>query len=267
VDLSRFLLWVGHLPLRWRFILAPGDLPYRDVNFRARDGVELSGWYVPHPQARGAVLLCHGIYSTRMAVLSKARMLHQWGYASLLFDFRGRGRSQGQCTTGFHEPLDVLGGLDFLRAQPELQGLPLGGLGESLGASSLLSAMAQDGGLRCASLEACFASLEEAVAARSPRRYRPGITANLEQLHRLPIADVNPLRHVARIQQPLLFIHNSLDWSLGIGAAHRLARAAAGPSQLWVARHTLHTRAALMAEQEYRYRVGSFFADHLVGKT
>ena len=263
MDLSRLLLWAGHLPLRWRFIQAPRDLPFRDVTFPARDGVELSGWYVPHAQARGAVILCHGIYSTRMAVLSKARLLHQWGYAALLFDFRGRGRSQGECTTGFHEPLDVLGGMDFLRDQPELMGLPLGGLGESLGASSLLSAMAQDGGLRCASLEACFASLEEAVAARCPRRYLPAITANLEQKHQLPITEVNPLRHVAQIHQPLLLIHNQLDWSLGVGVARRLAQAAAGPSQLWVARRTLHTRAALMAAQEYRYRVGSFFADHL----
>lgn len=261
MDLSAFLIWLGRLPLRWRYIQAPRDLPVREVVFPARDGTQLSGWYVPHAQARAGVLLCHGIYSTRMAMLTKARMLHRWGYASLLFDFRGRGRSQGKCTIGFLESLDVLGGLDFLRAQ--LPGLPLAGLGESLGASSLLQAMADEGGLRCACLEACFASLEEAVAARAPRRHVAAITRRLESTYGRPILEVRPLQHVGRIQQPLLFIHDSLDWCVPLEASRRLAWGAAGPSQLWVAPWTLHTRAAGMATREYEYRVGGFLSEHL----
>lgn len=247
--------------MRWRYIRAPRDLPHQEVAFPARDGTRLSGWYVPHPRARGAILLCHGIYSTRMAMLSKARLLHRWGYASLLFDFRGRGQSQGDCTIGFLEHLDVLGGLDFLRSQ--VPGLPLAGLGESLGASSLLQAMAAEGGLRCACLEACFASLEEAVAARAPRRQVGAIARRLERTYGLPILEVSPQEHVRRVEQPLLFIHDSLDWCVPLEASRRLARAAAGPSQLWVAPWTLHTRAALMAPREYAYRVGGFLGEYL----
>ncbi|MBN9414166.1 MAG: alpha/beta hydrolase [Candidatus Eremiobacteraeota bacterium] len=261
MDLSDFLIWLGRLPLRWRWIRTPSDLPVRGVEFPARDGTRLSGWHVPHPQPRGAVLLCHGIYSTRMAMVAKARLLHRWGYTSLLFDFRGRGRSDGQCTIGFREPLDVLGALDFLRTHhPDL---PLAGLGDSLGASSLLAAMAQEGGLRCACLEACFATLEEAIGARAPRRSVKGIARRLEATYSLPILEVNPLEHVRRIEQPLLFIHDSLDWCVPLHASRRLARNAAGSSQLWVAPWTLHTRAALMAPQEYQFRLGRFLADHL----
>ncbi len=261
LDFSPFLIWLGRLPLRWRSIGTSRDLPVREVVFPARDGTQLSGWYVPHPQARAGVLLCHGIYSTRMAMVAKARMLHRWGYASLLFDFRGRGRSHGSCTMGFLESLDVLGALDFLRAQ--LPGLPMAGLGESLGASSLLQAMADEGGLRCACLEACFASLEEAVAARAPRRQVAAIARRLEQTYGQPIENVSPQEHVRRIKQPLFFIHDSLDWSMPLEVSRRLARSAAGPSQLWVAPWTLHTRAALMAAREYEFRVGGFLSENL----
>ena len=261
MEISSLLIGLGRLPLRWRYISAPSDLPWREVGFASRDGTPLSGWFVPHAQARAAVLLCHGIYSTRMAMVDKARMLHSWGYASLLFDFRGRGRSQGKCTIGFQEPQDVLGGLDFLSRQ--LPGLPLAGLGESLGAASLLAAMAAEGGLRCACLEACFATLEEAIAARAPRRHVAGIARQLEVTYQTPITAVNPLEHVGQIKQPILFIHDSLDWCVPLHASRRLARQAAGPSQLWVAPWTLHTRASRMAAQEYRYRVGSFLSDHL----
>jgi alpha/beta superfamily hydrolase len=261
LEISDFLIWIGRLPLRWRLILSPRDLPVREVRFPARDGTRLAGWYVPHPQARAAVVLCHGIYSTRMAMLAKARLLHRWGYASLLFDFRGRGRSEGSCTIGFLEHLDVLGAIDFLREQ--LPDVPLGGLGDSLGASSLLQAMAVEDVLRCACLEACFATLEEAIAARAPRRQVAGIARRLETLYGLPILGVQPLQHVRAIQRPLFFIHNGLDWCVPLHASRRLAQNTAGPGQLWVAPWTLHTRAALMAPGEYQFRVGSFLADHL----
>ncbi|MFN8608160.1 MAG: alpha/beta hydrolase [Vulcanimicrobiota bacterium] len=259
IDPSGWLIRLGRLSLRPRFIRAPADLPHQDVHFQARDGVRLSGWYFPHPAPRAAVVLCHGIYSTRMAVLSKARLFHRWGYASLAFDFRGRGRSQGQCTIGFQEHLDVLGALDLLRAR--LPGLPLGGLGESLGAASLLAAMAEEGGLECACLEACFASLSEAVGRRSGR-LAAAITRRLEQLYGQTIDSVRPLDRVRHIDRPLLFIHDQLDWSLPVSVAHRLAGAAPN-AQLWVAPWSLHTRAARMASAQYQDRVGSFFWDHL----
>ena len=259
IDLSSLLIWLGRLPLRWRLIRPPTDLPHREVGFPARDGTRLAGWYFPHPDPRGAVVLCHGIYSTRMAVLDKARLFNRWGFASLAFDFRGRGRSQGKCTIGFQEPLDVLGALDFLRR--ELPGVPLAGLGESLGASSLLAAMNAEGGLECACLEACFATLQEAVSRRAGRLSR-GIIANLENTYGQPIARVEPLRHVSQIRQPLLFIHDQLDWSLSVQVARRLTSAAPN-AQLWVAPWSLHSRASLMAAQEYHDRVGSFFCDQL----
>jgi pimeloyl-ACP methyl ester carboxylesterase len=259
IDLSSLLIWLGRLPLRWRLIRPPAGLAFREVGFPARDGTHLAGWYFPHSDPRGAVVLCHGIYSTRMAVLDKARLFNRWGFASLAFDFRGRGRSQGKCTIGFQEPMDVLGALDFLRK--ELPGIPLAGLGESLGASSLLAAMSAEGGLQCACLEACFATLQEAVSRRAGRLSH-GIIRNFEQTYGQPISSVEPLRLVRQISQPLLFIHDQLDWSLSVNVARRLASAAPN-ARLWVAPWSLHTRASLMAAPEYYDRVGSFFCDHM----
>ena len=65
----------------------PGDhgLSYQDVEFTTRDGVMLSGWYVPSAN-RAAVVLLHGAGSTRSAVLQHAVVLARHGYGVLLFD-------------------------------------------------------------------------------------------------------------------------------------------------------------------------------------
>ena len=50
------------------------DLEYRDVEFRTKDGVRLSGWYIPSSN-RAAVVMLHGAGSTRSGVLDHAVVL------------------------------------------------------------------------------------------------------------------------------------------------------------------------------------------------
>lgn len=258
--------------IRWGRVRPPSvyGLAFEEVNFVSRDGTPLSGWLIPHEEARGLVLLCHGIQSTRMSMLSKARSLHQWGYASLLFDFRGRGESGGAgCTLGLCEPDDVLGALDFLEARSDLAGLPVGGLGESLGAASVLGALLREPRLRAVAMEACFATLEEAVVRRcqwlaGPWHGRlfdwawPRLQEEFGQL-----AEVSPLQAIPSIQCPVLIIHDSLDWGVPLAASQRLFAAAAEPKEMWVAPRSLHVRASWMAREGYESRLRQFFDRHL----
>ena len=247
-------------------------LAYEEVVFSSRDGVQLSGWLLPHPQARGLILTCHGIFSTRRSMLHKAAWLHRRGFASLLFDFRGRGRSAGShCSLGVHEPLDVLAALDYIQERPDLNRLPLGALAESLGAAALVSALQQDKHLQAACLEACFATMKEAVWKRcqvltgpfAPLVY-PWVLEHLRNEWQLDVDLVNPLQTIGQIGRPVLLIHDQLDWSLPLATSQRLYLQAAHPKQLWVAPRSLHCRASRMASQAYQSTVGEFLERHLV---
>ena len=247
-------------------------LTFEEVAFRSAhpDSVELSGWLIPCSNARGLILLCPGIDSNRQWMLRKAVMLHRHGFASLLFDFRARGGSGGaMCTLGVREPDDVLGAVDYVASRPDLAALPLGAIGESLGASSLVLAMTREPRIRCAVLEACFLSFERAVYHRVKwlGSWAPALVERFrslcQQQFQLDIGVVSPLERIAELcPRPLLLIHDILDWSCPAADTARLLARAGQPKELWSA-FCPHVCAAHAAPGEYERRVAAFFSSQM----
>ena len=128
----------------------PADrgLAYRDVTFPSRDGVTLSGWYLPSTNG-AAVVLLHGAGSTRSGVLDHAVVLARHGYGVLAFDARGHGRSEGRAMdAGWWGDDEIAGALSFLEGQPDVDASRLAGVGMSMGGEEVLGAGATDERLR-----------------------------------------------------------------------------------------------------------------------
>ena len=116
------------------------DLAFDDVSFAARDGVALSGWWVPAADAKGTVVLVHGLNRSRLEMVRKTPFLHRLGWNSLLFDLRRHGKSGGSLRSlGFHERNDVLGAEDFARQRAPgpfvAWGISFGGAASALAAA------------------------------------------------------------------------------------------------------------------------------------
>ena len=119
-------------------------LPYRNVTFTTRDGVRLSGWYVPS-RNRAAVVLMHGSGSTRTAVLPQAGVVGRHGYGVLLVDARGHGRSGGRgMDLGWYGDQDTSAAVTFLTHQPGIDPFRIGVLGLSMGGEEAIGAAAAD---------------------------------------------------------------------------------------------------------------------------
>lgn len=117
-------------------------LKYEQVSFESRDGLELSGWYVP--STNGAdVILSHGFSANRLSMIPFARVLSKHGYGVLLYDLRAHGRSKGNlCTWGWLEANDLLGALDYL-VRRNGAGARVGAFGLSMGGCISLRAAAE----------------------------------------------------------------------------------------------------------------------------
>jgi alpha/beta superfamily hydrolase len=76
-------------------------------------------------------------------VMALCQGLHAAGMASLRFNFRGVGRSEGEYAAGADETFDVLGALSFLGVQPGIAPGRVGLAGYSFGARVSLAAAAQ----------------------------------------------------------------------------------------------------------------------------
>lgn len=74
---------------------ADKNLSYEWVNLTSKGGVKIYGWWVPSTKPRGVVLFCHGNGGNISYLLDTAEIFHRLGLSSLLFDYRGYGKSEG----------------------------------------------------------------------------------------------------------------------------------------------------------------------------
>jgi pimeloyl-ACP methyl ester carboxylesterase len=150
-------------PTRERLWAVPADagLPYEDVEFPARDGLRLSGWFIPAADTPGpAVILVHGWPWNRLGsaadsllanlsgalpvdFLRLAHALHGAGFHVLMFDLRNHGQSAegGAVTFGLQEANDLLGALEYLAGRAEVSAAQIGVAGFSMGANTVLYAL------------------------------------------------------------------------------------------------------------------------------
>src|SRR4051794_34594862 len=150
---------------KWRSDVGdPPSAAYRDVTFRASDGVRISGWY--RPTRNGAtILVVHGGGSDRRGSVAHASMLARHGYGVLLWDARGRGRSEGtQNAWGWGWPRDVEGALAFLRRRPDVDPARIGAVGLSTGADVLVQVAGSGDELRAVVADGTVASSYEDVS-------------------------------------------------------------------------------------------------------
>jgi len=240
---------------------APPGPDYREVAFDATDGVHLSGWY--RPTRNGAtILVVHGGGGDRTGSVAHARMLVRHGYGVLLYDARGRGRSEGQQNAfGWGWTKDVGGALAFLRHRPEVDPARIGGLGLSTGADVLVQVAGQGRDLRAVVADGAAAgSFEDWRRLQGGGAMTPFFAAEFATVRITSGAKSGPPLEdmVKRVTRPLLLVstgrHEERDFNL------KYDRDARGrPVEHWNVPEAGHTGAIRDAAPEYERRVTGFF--------
>ena len=246
---------------------APPSADYREVAFDASDGVHLSGWY--RPTRNGATLLViHGGGGDRTGAVAHAKLLVRHGYGVLLYDARGRGKSEGtQNAFGWGWTNDIAGALRFLKSRPEVDPQRIGGLGLSTGADALVQAAGQGANLR--------AVVADGTAAESFEDWRrlQGITA-MTPMFAAEFATVRitsgaksgpPLEDmIKRVSEPLLLVSAGRAEEYKFNVKYDRA-AGSRPVEHWNLPDAHHTGAIRDAAPEYERRVTEFFDRALSG--
>lgn len=91
------LIYFPNIPSR---ALGPGPdsigLAYEAVDIVTEDGIRLHGWYIPAPEPSGFLLFFHGNAGNISHRLDSLKIFHDLNLSSLIFDYRGYGRSEGE---------------------------------------------------------------------------------------------------------------------------------------------------------------------------
>ena len=137
------------------------QLASEEVAFHSTDGVPLGGWWVPAPEAKGTVVLVHGLNRSRIEMVRRTPFVHAAGWNALVIDLRHHGASGGETTTfGAKEKEDVKAAVRLAR---ERCPGPVVLWGVSLGGASVVFAAAEDPEVAGVICDSSFRSLDDTV--------------------------------------------------------------------------------------------------------
>ena len=247
--------------------LPPGAVT---VTVRARDGVDLSAWWLRATKSNGnCVAVLHGIGDSRVGTQGFAPMFLDQGYSVLLPDSRAHGASGGEFVTyGLLEKYDILA---WTRWMTTAGCRKLYGLGESLGAALLIQAAGIEPAFAAIVAECPYADLREVAEyrVREMGHVRP-LVANVvvtsallyaAWVDGLDLRHVSPIESIAHAATPILLIHGLRDARTPPYNSQRLAEANPRDS-LWLVPNAVHTGASRTQPQEFQRRVFAWFAEH-----
>jgi poly(3-hydroxybutyrate) depolymerase len=246
---------------------APPSSDYREVAFEASDGVDLSGWY--RPTRNGAtIIVVHGGGGDRTGAVAHAKLLARHGYGVLLYDARGRGKSEGtQNAWGWGWPKDVAGALAFLKARDEVDPERIGALGLSTGADVLVQVAGQRTDLAAVVADGTAAgSFADTQRVMGISAISPFMAVEFATVGLTSGTTPGPVLEdmVKRVTSPLLLISAGSP-EKPYGDAYDRA-AGDRPVEHWHLPDVGHTAAIREAAPEYERRVTAFFDGALTGR-
>ncbi len=244
------------------------------VRFPSRDGLLLGGYWIPARRRRGTVILLPGHGGSLDPDLIYAPALVRRGYDVLLFDFRGHGRSQGEHVSwGYHERLDLLGALDFLKSRDVEH---VGVMGFSMGAAVAIRTAPEADAVAAVVSDGCYADLLGAIRGWAAARGVHGKAVEWFGHLVLKMAgwrlgcrleDASPIHWVGRVSpRPILFIQGEYDPYVPSRDFLLLWNTAREPKEQWVVPGAGHREADKMYPAAYRQHVLGFFDRHLAGR-
>ncbi len=236
------------------------------IRLQSPFGYSLCGDYYPLPGAQRTVVLVHGFTYTRLGCIKYLPIFRALGFNVLIYDQRYHGLSGGANTSfGFYEQHDLRVVFDWALAQLPTGGT-VGSMGESLGGATCLLHAALDPRPAFVIADCTYADLKEQLALRLRLDY------HLPPFPLLPLASlicrlqagfwfgqVSPLRAVAALEMPTLFIHGQADGYTPPQASRRLYEAKArGLRRLYLAPNADHAEAYWNNRAEYARQVEDF---------
>lgn len=201
------------------------------------DKTQIDVWIVESAgeQARGTVLVLHGLCDSKVTYRRLAKMLSKEGFDVVLPDLRGHGRSTGKYVTyGALEKHDQKRVMDALFDE-KLIGEPVYVFGASLGASVAIQYAAIDervqGVMAMAPTRDLRAFARRMLALVSDEEFEKSL-ARAGEMGKFNPADASAIHAVARLTCPLLLVHGKLDRVVPCADSEALHAAAGGPKAL-----------------------------------
>ena len=237
------------------FICTPDyvGIDYEDVWIQTDDGVRIHGWLTKLASPLATLLFFHGNAGNISHRVDNLRLLHGAGIRTLIIDYRGFGRSEGEISEqGLY--LDALAAYKALCARPDVPEGSVAVFGRSLGGAVAVD-LATKVGPAALIAESTFTSVRDMVAHIFPI---------------LPIGSLlrtkyDSLAKIGSIRAPVLFVHGTRDELVPFGLGQKLFEAAPEPKAFHRVDGGGHNDTYVVGGTAYIERLRTFLEEY-VGK-
>lgn len=204
---------------------AAAGLPQAEVvRFETEDGLDLHAWFVParEPSEGRTILVFNGNAGNRAYRARLAALFAEYGWSTLLVDYRGYGGNPGLPSERGLER-DARAALKYALSRPEVDARRIVYFGESLGAAVAVR-LAVDYPPAALILRSPFSSLTDIGA-----HHYPLLPVRLVLKDRYPSVD-----RIRQVQSPVLVIAGDADAIVPIQYSEKLFAAANEPKRFVV---------------------------------
>jgi alpha-beta hydrolase superfamily lysophospholipase len=230
----------------------PGNigLYFESVSFVTTDGVKLSGWFVPHENARGVILFCHGNAGNISHRLESIQIFHQLGLDVFIFDYRGYGQSEGKPTEqGTYK--DVEAAWRYLIEERQVQSKKVIVFGRSLG-GAIAAWVTQSHTPGALILESTFISVRDIAT-----RLYPYLPVKLLLRYKY-----NTAEYLGKVDCPVLIVHSRDDEIMPFSLGQQLFKMTKGPKQFLEITGT-HNVGFITSGEHYEEGLNTFISEYI----
>lgn len=240
----------------------PADLHARQVSIAVPQAPPVAGWWIAGEPGRASVLLLHGIRSDRRAMLGRARLLADHGYAVLLIDLPAHGESRGDAITlGWSEAAAVTAARDWM--QQQRPGEKRAVIGVSLGGASVLL-RPQPSGFDAVVLEAVYSDARQAIRNRiamrlgdTAARLSPLLAMQAQIRLGIPVDQLSPIARIAGLGTPVLLVAGGRDAHTLPSESRAMYERANAPKSFWLLPDAAHV--------DFQAHDPAGYADRVIG--
>ena len=238
-----------YFPLR-AIEVTPHDigLEYEEIIVSTRDGVQISGWYIPSPSPRGTVLFSHGNGGNISHRLDKMKIFNDLMVNVLIFDYRGYGMSRGSPSEeGLYLDSEAMYG--YLVHEKKVLPGEIIGYGESLGGAVIIDLAGRHplGGII---IEGSFPSIRDMA-----KHYFPFVPSFV---YKTTFDSFDKIRKVA---SPKLHFHSMSDEVVPYQLGRKLFENAPGPKE-FVNLQGGHNDSFLISGEKYSAALDTFIGGY-----
>lgn len=148
----------------------------QDVRFRSSDGIDLVGALLRGRPGGPAIVLGHDLGGSKASLMNLGIALQDAGFTVLAIDFRAHGASGGSWSTlGINEERDLIGAVDYLAGQSEIETRHMGVYGVGMGAHAAVLAAEDRPVLRVLVLDGAYPDIGYSLARRVYRGWGLGV--------------------------------------------------------------------------------------------